>query len=202
MNLEFSDGIKDSNILIVELISRFRKYMKYAFFLLSILFISVFADNLAAQNRNITVILMRHAEKDKQDEEFGNSIDPRLSEEGKARAQKLAEVLQKYKPDAIYSSKFNRTLSTVAPYARGKRMQVQFYDHRNLKEIAQIAQNGDFHTIVIAGHNSTTPALANILIASEKYKALSENEYDKIFIVKLRKNKNEIKVIEETMITY
>jgi len=81
-------------------------------------------------------------------------------------------------------------------------MQVQFYDHRNLKEIANIAQAGNFRTIVIAGHNTTTPALANLLIGTEKYKALSENEYDKIFIVKIQKNKDEMKVIEETMITY
>lgn len=174
-----------------------------------VLLIFVFAFFIAGKNvfaqkkyKQITIIMMRHAEKDKQDEEFGNSVDPRLSEEGKVRAQKLAEVLKPYKPDAVFSSKFNRTLSTVAPYARGERMQVQFYDHRNLTEIAQIAQTGNFQTIVIAGHNSTTPALTNLLISTEKYKALGENEYDKIFIVKLRKNKNEIKVIEETMITY
>lgn len=172
--------------------------------LLSLFLFSAASENISAQKKykDITIILMRHAEKDKEDEEFGNSIDPRLSDEGKARAQKLAEVLLKYKPDAVYSSKFNRTLSTVAPYARGKRMQVQFYDHRNLKEIAGTVQAGDFQTIVVAGHNSTTPALTNILIGTEKYKALGENEYDKIFIVKLRKNKDELKVIEETMINY
>lgn len=172
-----------------------------------IVFISAFfisAKGVFAQKKykQITIIMLRHAEKDKQDEEFGNSVDPRLSEEGKTRAQKLAEVLKQYKPDAIFSSKFNRTLSTVAPYARGKRMQVQFYDHKNLKDIANIAQAGNFRTVVIAGHNTTTPALANLLIGSEKYKSLGENEYDKLFIVKIRKDKNEIKVVEEMMITY
>lgn len=171
---------------------------------LSLFLFAAASENLFAQRtyKDITIILMRHAEKDKQDEEFGNSVDPRLSEEGKTRAQKLAEVLQKYKPDAIYSSKFNRTLSTVAPYARGKRMQVQFYDHRKLDEIKQLATDGTFQTIVVAGHNSTTPALTNLLIGQEKYKALGENEYDKIFIVKIRKDKGEMKVIEETMINY
>ena len=161
-------------------------------------------ENVFGQRKykDLTIILMRHAEKDKQDEEFGNTVDPRLSEAGNLRAQKLAELLQNYKPDAVYSSKFNRTLSTVAPYARGKRMQVQFYDHRKLDAIKQIATEGNFRTVVIAGHNTTTPALTNLLIGSEKYKALGENEYDKIFIVKVRKEKGEMKVIEETMITY
>lgn len=171
------------------------------------IFLSAFfiaCENVFAQKnyKQITIIMLRHAEKDKQDEEFGNSVDPRLSEAGNLRAQKLAEVLQQYKPDAVFSSKFNRTLSTAAPYARSKRMQIQFYDHKNLNEIAQIAQAGNFRTIVVVGHNSTTPALTNILIGAEKYKALGENEYDKIFIVKVRKNKSETKVIEETMITY
>lgn len=152
--------------------------------------------------KNLTIILVRHADKDKQDEEFGNSIDPRLSEAGNSRAQKLADILEKYKPDAVFSSKFNRTLSTAAPYARRKRMQVQFYDHKNLDEIKRIATAGNFRTIVIVGHNSTTPALTNLLIGQEKYKPLGENEYDKIFIVKVRKNKDQTKVIEETMITY
>lgn len=152
--------------------------------------------------KDLTIILLRHAEKDKQDEEFGNSIDPRLSAEGKARAERLAGILEKYKPDAVFSSQFNRTLSTAAPYARRKRMQVQFYDHKKLDEIARVAAQGNFKTIVIVGHNSTTPALANLLIGQEKYKALGENEYDKIFIIKIRKNKDKIEVVEENMITY
>ena len=172
--------------------------------LLGVLLFSAAGENVFGQRKykELTIILMRHAEKDKQDEEFGNTVDPRLSEAGNARARRLAEVLAKYKPDAVYSSKFNRTLSTVAPYARGKRMQVQFYDHRKLDEIRRTAAEGNFRTVVVAGHNTTTPALTNLLIGSEKYKALGENEYDKIFIVKVRREKGEMKVIEETMITY
>ncbi|CAN5857046.1 hypothetical protein BH20ACI4_BH20ACI4_24340 [soil metagenome] len=152
--------------------------------------------------KDLTIILLRHAEKDKQDEEFGNSIDPRLSEAGNLRAQKLADVLEKYKPDAVFSSQFNRTLSTAAPYSRRKRMQVQFYNHRKLDEIAALATAGKFRTIVIVGHNSTTPALTNLLIGQEKYKPLGENEYDKIFIVKVRKDKDKSNLVEEMMITY
>ena len=114
----------------------------------------------------------------------------------------LADVLEKYKPDAVFSSQFNRTLATVAPYSRRKRMQVQFYNHRKLDEIAAMAIEGNFKTIVIVGHNSTTPALTNLLIGADKYKPLGDNEYDKIFIVKIGKNKNKSNEIEETVITY
>lgn len=160
------------------------------------------AADAFGQYKDLTIILLRHAEKDKQDEEFGNMYDPRLSEEGKARAQRLADVLEKYKPDAVFSSQFNRTLSTAAPFARRKRMQVQFYNHRKLDEIAQTALAGNFKTIVIVGHNSTTPVLTNLLIGQEKYKPLGENEYDKIFVVKIKKNRDDKNLIEDNIITY
>ena len=153
------------------------------------------------KHRKLTIILIRHAEKDKAEEEV--TSDPRLSPEGEARAEKFAEIVEKYKPDAIFSSQFKRTIWTARPFARKKRMRIQFYNHRELKEIAEIATAGRFKRIVIVGHNSTTPALANMLIGQEKYKPLDESEYDKIFIVRIKKNKGKPnKVREEKVINY
>lgn len=174
------------------------------------IFLGLFLFTFAAENifsqqkhKKLTIILLRHAEKDKQDEEFGNSIDPRLSKDGEIRAEKLIEILEKYKPDAVFSSQFQRTIWTARPYAQTRRMMIQFYNHRKLDEIAALATAGNFKTIVIVGHNSTTPALTNKLIGQEKYKPLDESEYDKIFIVRVSKEKdNTNKVIEEKMITY
>lgn len=159
-------------------------------------------ENGFAQHREMTVILLRHAEKNKAEEEY--SPDPNLSQEGRARAEKLVGVIGDYNPDAIFSSAFKRTRDTVAPLAsRGKyRMMAQFYDHRNLKQIHDLIMRGNYRTIVVAGHNSTTPALANLLIGEEKYKALSESEYDKIWIIKIRKNKNKPNEVEEKVIQY
>ncbi len=160
------------------------------------------ADVFAQQkHRKLTIILIRHAEKDKAEEEV--TADPRLSPEGEARAEKFAEIVKKYKPDAIFSSQFKRTIWTARPFARTKRMMIQFYNHRNLQEIAEIATAGRFKRIVIVGHNTTTPALANILIGQEKYKPLAESEYDKIFIVRIKKKKGKPnKIREEKVINY
>ena len=173
-------------------------------FLLGAFLFSLAGENVFGQYKykKLTIILLRHAEKDKQDEEFGNSYDPRLSKEGEARAARLADILEKYDPDAVFSSQFNRTLSTAAPFARRRRTQVQFYDHRKLDEIAALAREGNFRRIVIVGHNSTTPALVNLLIGADRYKPLGENEYDKIFIVKIKKQKKKPNKVEETVITY
>lgn len=154
------------------------------------------------KHRKLTIILLRHAEKDlTQEEEV--TPDPKLSPEGEARAEKFAALVEKYKPDAVFSSQFVRTISTVRPFARRKRMMIQFYNHRNLEEIAAIATAGNFKRIIIVGHNSTTPALTNLLIGQNKYKSLDESEYDKIFIVRIKKEKNKPnKIREEKIITY
>ena len=177
--------------------------MKTLLFILFAAFLFNFAgENLFAQHRDITVILLRHAEKNKAEEEF--SPDPNLSEEGKARAEKLVSTIGSYNPDAIFSTAFKRTRSTVAPLAsRGDwRMMAQYYDHRNLKQIADLVMQGKYQRVVIVGHNTTTPALANLLIGQEKYKALAETEYDKIWIIKIKKNKAKPHIVEEKVIQY
>lgn len=178
-------------------------FMKTLLFILFAAFLFNFTgENLFAQHRDITVILLRHAEKDKAEEE--RSLDPNLSAEGRARAERLVSAIGGYNPDAIFSTAFKRTRGTVAPLAsRGElRMMAQYYDHRNLKQIADLVMQGKYRRVVIAGHNTTTPALANLLIGQEKYKALAEWEYDKIWIIKIKRNKNKPDQIEEKVIQY
>ena len=177
--------------------------MKIFLSLLLGLFLFAFAGgNVFAQQRHqkLTIILLRHAEKDLSGEE--NHPDPNLSAEGNLRAQRLIEAVNKYQPDAIFSSQFIRTRATVTPLARKNRMMIQIYNHRNLKEIAELAMSGKFKRILIVGHNTTTPALANLLIGQEKYKPLAESEYDKIWVVKIKKKKKKPNKVKEKVITY
>ena len=169
------------------------------------LFIGLFlftfsAGSAAAQHRNLTVILLRHAEKDPSP--TADKVNPELSAEGKLRAQKLVKIVNKYKPDAIYSSDFIRTKGTAAPLAEKRKLTVEVYDHRDLKPLADSIMSGKIKRVVVVGHNTTTPALVNMLIGAEKYKALAESEYDKIFVVKIKKNKNKPNKIKEKVITY
>ncbi len=176
--------------------------MKILISLLSGLLLFAFADgNAFAQRQDLTIILLRHAEKDKAQEE--QTLDPGLSDEGKARAERLADVLEKYKPDAVFSSQFRRTFYTVAPYANGRRrMMVRFYDNNDLKEVTRIAKEGKFKTVVIVGHNTTTPQLANMLVGENKYKFFAEDEYDKIIVIKIEKQKNQPDKISDEIILY
>ena len=165
------------------------------------LFLFTFASSsAAAQHRDLTVILLRHAEKDPSP--TADKVNPELSPEGKLRAQRLVKVIDKYKPDAIYSSDFIRTRTTAQPLAEKLKLNIEVYDHRNLKALADLIMSGKIKRLVVVGHNTTTPALVNMLIGAEKYKALQESEYDKIFVVKISKQKNKPNKIKEEVITY
>jgi 2,3-bisphosphoglycerate-dependent phosphoglycerate mutase len=171
----------------------------FASIVLGLLLLMFASSDVFAQNKKMTIILLRHAEKDLSDGGAENP-DPVLSAEGRQRAERLVETIKKYKPRAIYSSNYRRTRTTVTPLAdktvRGYRLPIQLYDHRKLDEFVSRLLASNARTIVVAGHNTTTPALANLLVKQNKYKPLDESEYNKIWIIEIKKGKAKDKVIE------
>jgi len=140
-----------------------------------------------------TIILLRHAEKDLLDD--AKNSNPNLSSEGELRAQNLVKKLKKYKPKAIYSTDFTRTRLTALPLSIKRNVLMRIYDHKKLEEFAKQLLESKESRIVVVGHNTTTPGLANLLIRQNKYQPLDESEYDKIWIIKIKKGKTEDKII-------
>ncbi len=157
-------------------------------------------ESIYAQHRKLTVILVRHAEKDVS--ENADSGNPELSAEGNLRAQKLVEVINKYHPDAIFSTNLLRTRSTARPLASKEGRMISIYDPKNLNQFAELLTSGKLKRIVVVGHSNTTPALANLLIKQDKYKILDESEYDKIWIIKIRRKKKEQHQVTDKIINY
>src|SRR5688572_14758185 len=93
---------------------------RIALFLVILLAVSV---QSLAQNQITTFILVRHAEKGED-----GTKDPDLSEEGKQRAIRLADMLSKTSITAIYSTSFKRTRNTVVPLANAKSLEIFSYD--------------------------------------------------------------------------
>lgn len=144
-----------------------------------------------------TFILMRHAEKDTTTQ--GSTMmqaDPPLSAEGTARAARISEVLKMYQPDAIYSTNFKRTKSTVGPLSVKTGKEVQVYDHRNLKGFADELLKMQGKTVVVAGHSNSTPMLVNLLLKENKYQNLDESVYDTYWIVTVTDGKAEAKIMK------
>jgi broad specificity phosphatase PhoE len=138
------------------------------------------------QAQTNTYILIRHAEKDTS--ALGSTMmtaDPPLSKEGEQRAIKLISALKSYTIDSIYSTNYTRTKNTVEPIAKKLRKKVYVYDPKKLKDFATQLLLAKGKTILIVGHSNTTPALANLLLKSESYKAFDETVYHKIIIVQV-----------------
>lgn len=174
--------------------------MKIIASLLLGLYLAFAAAEVGAQHRKLTVILFRHAEKDLSED--ANAADPELSAAGKRRAEKLVRLVNKYRPDAIYSTDYIRTRATVRPLARSGKHMVLMYDPRNLTEMRDMILSGKLKRVVVVGHNTTTPALANLLLGQEKYKPLAESEYDKMWIIKIKRNKEKPNRVKDAVIAF
>lgn len=139
----------------------------------------VFACSTFAQEKNITTfILIRHAEKAND-----GTSDPPLSSEGEERAKRLVPMLKNEKVDAIYSTKFNRTRSTVKALAESKNLSVQIYENMKSEDLLQLVDKYKGGTIVIAGHSNTIPAIANLLTGKDEYKTFADTDYGNLLIV-------------------
>lgn len=159
-----------------------------------------FVAGASAQHRKLTVVLIRHAEKDVS--ATADKVNPVLTPEGNQRAESLIKAVKKYKLDAIYSSDFIRTRETVAPLAAKRGLQVQIYNPRELKQMSEMIMTGKIKRLLIVGHNNTTPGLANLLLGRDEFTTLPESVYDKIYVVKIRKYKRKPVKAEVKVLTY
>ena len=128
-----------------------------------------------------TFILIRHAEKGKDDPR-----DPSLNNAGLDRAENLAKMLSSTTIDAVFSTPYKRTRETVQGLAGQKYVEVKQYDPRDEDAISKLVKEYRGKTVVISGHSNTTPFYVNKLAGTE-FEQLGEDEYDKIFIVTLKK---------------
>ena len=133
------------------------------------------------------IIPVRHAEKDVS--ATADPGDPNLSPEGLRRAERLVKKIKKYKPGAVYSTNYLRTLDTVAPMAKRRRKQVQIYDPKKPEELIDRIMKSKTKRFLIVGHSNTIPALANLLIKKELFQNLDDSEYGVIWIIRIRKSK-------------
>lgn len=154
--------------------------------------------NIGVFAQNTTFILVRHAEKDSSP--TASKVDPELTAAGKERAARLYNLVKDCRPQQIFSTTFKRTISTAVPTAESVipnfRLQIQFYDYDELDEFAAKILGLKARCVLVVGHNSTTPALANLLIKQEKYRMLADNEYNKAFFITMKNGKIEDKMVE------
>jgi phosphohistidine phosphatase SixA len=121
----------------------------------SILAVVLAAGWLVVSWGSTTIVLVRHAEQ------LPDDNDPGLAGPGKARAQRLAEMLEHAGLAAIYVSEARRTQETAAPVALTTGIaphEVAADRRKRLLRRRKWRHRGD--VVLVVGHSNTVPAIA------------------------------------------
>lgn len=145
----------------------------------------------ASQAQSVTTfILIRHAEKAAE----GGS-DPELKSEGLKRAEAFAVLFAKTSVDAIYSTDYKRTRSTVTPLANNKNLPINTYASMKAVDLEKLLTKHAGGTIVIAGHSNTIPDIANALTGEKKFTQFTDDDYGNILIISVQQVGKDAKVV-------
>lgn len=131
-----------------------------------------------------TYYFIRHAEKNRSNTSNEN---PDLTEAGKERAKKWAELFKDIDFDAVYTTNFIRTRKTALPTANKNNLDLLFYnplafDYQTFLD----ATKGQ--TILIVGHSDSTPKMVNTIINEQKYNSIDDAVFNNYFIVTIDNN--------------
>ena len=168
--------------------------MKKTILLLSFVFVLIAcesAEKSLTPESITTIYLIRHAEKDRSDKENRN---PELTDQGKKRAERWAEVLGLSKMDAVYSTNYQRTLQTAAPTATRNGLEIQIYEPNNL-DIDSLATLHQGERILIVGHSNTTPMLVNRALGEERFEWIEDTVNGNLFVLTITPSARGVQVL-------
>ena len=140
-----------------------------------------------------SIYLVRHAEKEPDAKDPGN---PSLSFCGELRAQALARILSDIRLDNIYSTPFERTLSTAHPIAESKQLEIRIYDPSRLEEFSKLLLDMQQDALVV-GHSNTTGVLAGLL-AGVSEDAFDEDIYDRLYQVVISGKQSRLNLLHQS----
>lgn len=129
------------------------------------------------------IFVVRHAEKI-------SETDERLTDAGRARAGRLAQMLKDSGVTAIYATDTERARDTVKPLADALGLALTVYDTGGGMSgkadarpfVAALRKAHGNDVVLIAGHTNTIPDLLKALGCAAAIKIASD-EYDNIFVV-------------------
>jgi phosphohistidine phosphatase SixA len=134
------------------------------------------------QNENKVIYMVRHAEKD-----VVPKNNPALNTDGVIRSVDLANWFSKIGIDTIFTTDYTRTKETAKPLAEAKNLELSLYDAGELDDFSQKLERMEADTILVIGHSNTILEQIESLGLERPQEKIRENEYDKIFEVKLGK---------------
>jgi len=132
------------------------------------------------------IYVVRHAEK------LDNTPYSLLSTTGHERAARLRDLLMNRKIDMIFVTAFQRTQETAQPLATALNKKLNIYRNNAVDSIAEVIKSLPGKNILLVGHSGNIPAIIE-KITGKKVEAIKEDEYGKLYTIKIRKRKISLK---------
>jgi phosphohistidine phosphatase SixA len=157
------------------------------FFLLLVLFTSCSTS---------TYYIVRHAEK-----RLNEGDNPALTQQGMKRAEDLNTYFGNNKPNKIFVSTFLRTQLTAAPTATAAGVSAVIIKQNNTDSLNFFILGLsllDKKKVLVVSHTDAIPKIIKGLCNTD-INPIAENDYDNLYIIRLRKNK---RVQQFTATTY
>jgi phosphohistidine phosphatase SixA len=136
-------------------------------------------------NGQRAIILVRHAEKAVD----ANEPDVPLSEAGRARAARLAQMVAGAGITAIYATETDRARQTAEPLARALKLDVRTYSPRDPAGklapqilLDRMKRDDAAGIVLVVGHQNTVPDLLAALGHAEKVE-IGDKQFDDLFVV-------------------
>ena len=142
---------------------------------------SLISCNTFDNDKCTSVYLIRHAEKIRTDK---NERDPLLNKSGLLRAKKWSEIFEKIEINKILSTDTKRTISTVIPTSKEKKIKIELYRPEEINYESFLEKNKG-KKVLIVGHSNTIPETTNILIKNKFYDQIEDNNNSNLYFVNI-----------------
>ncbi len=146
------------------------------------LLLAALADAALAQT---AIFLVRHAEKATD----ANEVGVPLSVAGRARAERLAEILRDSGITGIYATETDRARQTAEPLARARKLEIRTYAPRDADGkpaprllVDRLKKDAPSGMVLVVGHSNTVPEILAALGHLEKIEIPSA-QFDDLFVI-------------------
>lgn len=130
----------------------------------------------------VVIYLIRHAEKDLSDP---LNVNPELTAEGEARAEKLVKEMKGIKLEEVYSTEYIRNINTVQPLCDDRGMEILNYNAFEFSAMLDLMKTKKGKAFLICGHGDNLLPMVDYLGGIRPIESLAHTENDKIFKVKI-----------------
>jgi broad specificity phosphatase PhoE len=137
-----------------------------------------FSGGTIAATGQEVIVLVRHTEQ-----AGPRRTDPSLTEAGKERAKRLADILKDAGINQIFVTKWKRTIETAEPIAKSLKIHTKVYEREDSDGlVARLRTEHPQDRVLIVGHSRPITPLLKALGHPETIK-IAPLEYDNVFVI-------------------